>query len=146
MCPDRRPPDARTPELPGGALHRRKAALPRQASELRTELRAWARGLGLTEQICHAIVLATYEAVANVVRHAYPEGTTGMVELHASPLRERVAVTVRDHGRWRAPPAGPEVRSGLGLPLIRALSDRAEFRSAEAGTTVTLIWEVAAPQ
>ncbi|MFF5987154.1 ATP-binding protein [Prauserella flavalba] len=123
-------------------LHLRCAAHARHATELRGELAEWSRGLGLPEQTRDAIAIAAYEAMANVVTHAYPAGTTGVLELRADRQGDGVAVVVSDRGRWRTPPADPGILHGRGLPLIHALSDHAEIRPAAAGTTVTLTWHV----
>ncbi|PXY30386.1 ATP-binding protein [Prauserella sp. PE36] len=136
MCPARYATDV------PARLHLRCAAHARHATELRGELAEWSRGLGLPEQTRDAIAIAAYEAMANVVTHAYPAGTIGVLELHASRQADGVAVIVSDRGRWRTPPAEPGIRHGRGLPLIHALSDRAEIRCADAGTTVTLTWQV----
>src|SRR3954454_14647921 len=81
------------------------------------------------------IGLASYEAMANAVTHAYPYGTIGPLELHARLVPGWVVVTVTDHGRRPDQP-----RAGYGLELIRRLSDDAEVVRGDYGTTVRMSW------
>jgi two-component sensor histidine kinase len=87
--------------------------------------------------------LIVSELLTNAVRHAYPEGTEGKVEVRvtALPGEEGLEVEVRDHGSGMP---GEEGRDGaLGRELVRTFAARigaeVEKRSAPGeGTTVTL--------
>ena len=104
------------------------------------------------------------------VRLALSEACTNAIEAqevsadHAvDPIVVRCAVTeghlefeVTDHGSGFDPetlPAHPDVsdparldyESGLGIPLIRLLSDRVEFRATPDGTTVVMTFEPRPP-
>ncbi|MDT7725606.1 MAG: serine/threonine-protein kinase RsbW [Actinomycetota bacterium] len=92
----------------------------------------------LPEQV-EALTLASYEALANVVTHAYPDGG-GAFDLHARAATGRIEVTVTDHGRWRQPSPDPLSLHGRGLPLIRTLTDDAEIKRGPEGTVVQLGW------
>jgi len=96
------------------------------------------------------LVLALSEAVSNSIEHGYrihagaqrPELGRGTVQVRARVLDEpagtrRITLTVRDHGRWRAPVTPARFR-GHGLGIIRACADEFSIDGDDAGTTVTL--------
>jgi serine/threonine-protein kinase RsbW len=124
------------------ALHHRVPALPGELPALRHELAAWSGSAGLSPQAAQAIVLASYEAMANVVDHAYRAGP-GSLELRAicdaNGGDAAVTITVTDFGRWRPLPADPGVR-GRGLLLMRRLATRTDIDATEHGTVVSLWW------
>jgi anti-sigma regulatory factor (Ser/Thr protein kinase) len=111
-----------------------------EATRLRRQLTNWLRDLGTPADIVDTIGLATYEAMANVVTHAYPPGTAGHLELRARLSQDAITVTVTDRGRWKPARAEREPSHGRGLLLIRNLADQAEVSSGEHGTTVSLRW------
>ncbi|WP_410631601.1 ATP-binding protein [Amycolatopsis sp. cmx-4-83] len=114
-------------------------AVPAVAGQLvllREHLDAWTERAGLDQQARQTLLLAAYEAMANVVVHAY-RGADGVLDLHACDRGDVVVVTVADHGRWQ-PAARPGPLHGRGLPLIRALSAEAVVEKNAAGTTVTM--------
>lgn len=122
---------------PGSLCFRGRAGVQELAS-LRRMLAGWARGQGLEPDTVEAIVLCGYEALANVVEHAYGGRDGGDVELAASRADRVVTVTVVDHGRWRAARSSGE--RGRGLVLIRGMASRAEVDSSANGTAVTMTW------
>jgi anti-sigma regulatory factor (Ser/Thr protein kinase) len=105
---------------------------------LRRLLAGWASGQGLEVDTVHAIALSGYEALANVVEHAYGDQDGGAVELDAARVDRVVTVTVADHGQWRSARSSGD--RGRGLVLIRGLGSRSEVAGSEAGTTVTMTW------
>jgi anti-sigma regulatory factor (Ser/Thr protein kinase) len=101
------------------------------------------------------LVLALSEAVSNSVEHGYQIRTgparrdlvVGTVEVRARLLVEgngtrRIALTVRDRGRWRRPVAPARFR-GHGLSIIRACADELSIDGDADGTTLTLITRAA---
>lgn len=104
-------------------------------SSLRGELVWWLRALRVPADVARDIALAGYEAMANVVTHAYPRGTSGFLELHARLVRQLVTVTVVDRGR-----RDPAVGGGRGLELVRRLPHRVWIRVGEHGTVVSMSW------
>ncbi|WP_116112038.1 MULTISPECIES: ATP-binding protein [Amycolatopsis] len=125
-------------------LHRLVPARSRNATTLRQALTQWANDVDLPEDTTDAMALAAYEAMINVVTHAYPAQADGPLELSAELRGSEVDVTVADRGRWQPPAADPGPLHGRGLPLIRALSERAEIAPGPQGTTVRMRWPVPA--
>jgi serine/threonine-protein kinase RsbW len=120
------------------------AAAPETLRHLRHELTAWVLAAGVDPGRAQDIVLAGYEALANVADHAYDGQGPGSVDLDAAVHEDRVEVVITDQGRWRTPVPDPRPVSlrGRGLLLLRASADRADIRSDEAGTVVTLAWDL----
>jgi serine/threonine-protein kinase RsbW len=92
------------------------------------------------------LTLAVYEALANVVDHAYAASPShGEMRLWAAvspPLADgrELVVTISDDGTWRC--AGVPGWRGRGLGLMHTLA-RASVTSGAAGTTVQLRRRVA---
>src|SRR3954464_9890990 len=107
-------------------------ARPENVSVIRHVLGAFAEALRLPDELIEDLRLAVTEACTNVVRHAYPAGRSGPVEISIRPLEEYVSVVVADHGRGigtSADTTGP----GLGLPLIAAIADDVELQPVPGG-------------
>jgi serine/threonine-protein kinase RsbW len=79
---------------------------------------------------------AVSEACNNVVVHAY-SGDQGPLEVEVYVLEYAVEVVVRDHGIGIKPrEADPEeLVGGIGMPVIRALSEEADFNDLPGGGT-----------
>lgn len=115
-----------------------RIATARNVTEMR---RAFARWLALdvaAGDLFDDIVLVAYEALANVVDHAYAHapGGPGTVLLTAHRASAELRVTVTDHGSWRAPTGEPF--RNRGLSVLRALSDQVHIDTTAAGTVVIL--------
>jgi anti-sigma regulatory factor (Ser/Thr protein kinase) len=130
------------PEPVGPFRGRGVQATPEQLRRLRHELMAWVLVAGVDPTRAGDIVLASYEALANVADHAYEGARPGLVDLDASVLDDRIEVVITDHGQWRTPVPDPRPVSlrGRGLMLVRASADRADIFSGAEGTVVTLAW------
>lgn len=128
-------------EGPGGDVHFRVPAVPGRLAALRHALAEWAGRTGLSTEDQEALVLATYEAMANSVEHAYPDRTKGVLDVRAHRDVEtgRAVVTVTDHGRWKPPEPSGGLR-GRGLSLIRGLTATTTITPTPSGTTVTMSW------
>src|SRR5918992_2287789 len=74
-------------------------ARPENVSVIRHVLGAFAEALRLPDELVEDLRLAVTEACTNVVRHAYPVGQAGPVEISIQPLEESVSVVVSDQGR-----------------------------------------------
>jgi anti-sigma regulatory factor (Ser/Thr protein kinase) len=101
---------------------------------MRRALARWLKAAGAGDTEAYEILVATGEACANAIAHAYPAGDASF-ELSGSRAADRLEITVRDHGTWR-PPRGELRRRGL--TLMETLMDEMEVDTAERGTTVTL--------
>ncbi|MEA2469677.1 MAG: serine/threonine-protein kinase RsbW, partial [Thermoleophilaceae bacterium] len=82
------------------------------------------------------ISTAVSEACNNVVVHAY-SGEEGPLEVEVFGRQDTLEVVVRDHGIGIKPREEDpeEIVGGIGLPVIRALSERAEFNDLPGGGT-----------
>jgi serine/threonine-protein kinase RsbW len=111
-------------------------ATPRAVPEARHLLVAFAqRYCPGAPQIIDAVALAVSEAVANVVRHAYPEDT-GKVELCAAADEQSLRITITDHGVGRAT-ASRNPGEGLGLTIMREMAE-AQIHDLPSGVQVAL--------
>ncbi|HZD13972.1 MAG TPA: ATP-binding protein [Pseudonocardiaceae bacterium] len=114
--------------------------IPAQAEHIAAVRRAvstWATQTGLDADTVEELVLATHEALANTVDHAYPHHP-GRVWVTAQCTESYVLVIVGDHGRWRPPPV--VTGRGRGLLLIRHLAHHVELDHGPQGTTVRMTW------
>lgn len=126
-------------------LECRVPAAAERLGQLRHALADWATGHGLATHIVKDMVHATYEAMANVVLHAYRDRVGGTLDLyaHADQARGIVTVSVADYGCWRPPPPNRHGSRRRGLSLIRGLSAHAGIRRNQSGTTVTMTYRIA---
>jgi len=89
------------------------------------------------EDLADDLVLATSEALENVVDHAFANApSVGAMTLRADLVDDVVTIVVTDDGRWRSPTTGPTSR-GRGLTLMESLTD-VEVEHGDGGTTVTM--------
>ena len=110
------------------------AAEPDSPPLMRRLLRRWLDERGASEEEIDELLLATAEAAANAIEHAYPPEARPF-EVAAEFRGGTVTVTIRDWGRWR-PPRG--AHRGRGIMLMEGLTDSAKVSPSENGTTVTL--------
>ena len=108
---------------------------PDSLAPIRYLLRRWLLARGATEDEAYDVIVATQEACANAIEHAYGPGRAEFA-VDASDVDGRVAVTVTDRGQWRAPRGS---NRGRGLPLMRELMDTVDVSHSERGTAVTLV-------
>jgi serine phosphatase RsbU (regulator of sigma subunit)/anti-sigma regulatory factor (Ser/Thr protein kinase) len=107
---------------------------PSTLAPLRKELRQWLEEAGANADESRDIVLATVEAAANAVEHAYGPGNA-QFELDAHVVGGEVTVTVRDFGSWRNE---SDPHRGRGLGVMRAAMHGVEVTSEAEGTRVIL--------
>jgi serine/threonine-protein kinase RsbW len=119
-------------------LHHRGLATVESVTRLRRELSNWLYAAGVSTTIAYDLALSCYEAMANVVAHAYPPGTTGFLDLYARLGTDGIAVTVSDRGHWKT--GSDHSTGGRGLELIQHLSDSVDLVRREDGTTVDMRW------
>jgi len=133
--------------VPEGDLHFRVPAVHSRLAGLRHALAEWATRIGLPEEDTEALVLASYEAMANTVEHAYHDQTQGLLDLRArvDGDQSRVIVTVTDYGQWKPPQLSGGLR-GRGLSLIQGLTSTSTITPTVGGTTVTMFWPLPAAE
>jgi anti-anti-sigma factor len=120
--------------LRGAPLELRFPARPEALSEVRHSLERWLDQNGATADEVMSILLASGEACANAIEHAYGPAD-GEVRIAAVVDSGTVELSVRDSGRWR-PPRGQD--RGRGVDMMHALMDDVTVAHEEAGTTVQL--------
>lgn len=108
-------------------------AEPAVLAAIRSAMRRWLAGTPASDREAEDLLVASGEAVANAVEHAYgPDG--GTIDLRSELLGDRVVITVRDRGQWRSPRGQDR---GRGEMLMRALCDDVVVTKVD-GTTVRL--------
>lgn len=110
---------------------------PETLTLVRGALGAVAEVLALDPELLDDLKTAVSEACNNVVMHAY-DGLPGPLGVSLYVRADALEVLVRDRGGGIALSAPADDRmQGVGLPIIRALAQKAEFRQrAEGGTEV----------
>jgi serine/threonine-protein kinase RsbW len=105
---------------------------------VRAALSGVAEAAGFDEELATDVKTAVSEACNNVVIHAY-EGQVGPMRVLISNSGDRVDIVVRDSGTGIRRLSSGADHMGLGLALISALADQAEFNSpSEGGTEVRM--------
>ena len=124
---------ARLPPLTG-ELRTTWPAQPEALVAVRSLLRRWLLAHGASDHEAYEILVATQEACANAVEHAYGPGRAHF-EVDASHRDARICLTVRDRGRWREPRG---THRGRGIMLMRSLMERVDVDHGKDGTVVVL--------
>jgi serine/threonine-protein kinase RsbW len=83
----------------------------------------------LSDETLHDLKLALTEACTNSVKHAYQDGT-GSVDIVYELHRDRLGFEARED---MAGVAGDLEEGGLGIAIIRALTDEVEIGKREGG-------------
>jgi anti-sigma regulatory factor (Ser/Thr protein kinase) len=118
----------------GDRLSLRIPADPSKLASIRRNVTRWLMRHDVPSDAAADIVLASSEACANAIEHAYGPAE-GSVDLDAAIDDGVITVVVTDAGRWR------ESRSrgrGRGLPLIEACMDRFEVTKGPTGTELRM--------
>lgn len=133
--------------------------LPFIASEthivgVRRALTEWLRRLGWPVAEVEGIVVAVYEALSNVVEHAYyrasrtiPSASSQpsrgvlhaweIIEEHGERCQRRITAVVTDYGRWKPAASEPGCPGG-GLAIMGENVDQLHVQPSAGGTTVIL--------
>jgi serine/threonine-protein kinase RsbW len=108
------------------------------ARQLRIALRQWLHTAGVAPPLAEDLMLAGYEALANVVDHAYtPDHPHPGMRLRAEVCLPLLRITITDHGRWRSP-TSEAAYQGRGLAVMRAVTTRTHLIQSTHGTTMIL--------
>ena len=109
-------------------------AEPTELARLRRLLMRWLRLTRASAQEIYDITIATGEACANAIEHAYG-ARPARFEVEGRFEEGMVKLCVRDFGNWRAPRGA---HRGRGLQLIEALMEDVEIVRDERGTEVRM--------
>ena len=123
-------------------LNLRLNSRPDGAGLIRAALGGLAAPFALRPELVNDLRTAISEACNNAVEHAY-RGQSGAIAVHLEVGLEVVPVSVRDWGGGfqKLAPAGDRLR--VGLPVINAQADRAEFLTAPgSGTEVRMGFDI----
>jgi serine/threonine-protein kinase RsbW len=110
-------------------------SLTENVAVVRAAISGMATATGLEGELSASLKTAVSEACNNVCLHAYPEEATGPMLVEIECLSRGIQASVRDAGHGITATSSRSDRMGLGLAVIHALSDRAEFRTAPGGGT-----------
>ncbi len=80
--------------------------------EVRRTIQGWGAQAGLPAELIAELALASYEAMANAVEHAYSDGVSGPLSVRVSRDDQTLVVVVSDQGRWRPLPRTPPALVG----------------------------------
>ena len=116
---------------------------PDHLSRLRTVIGCLAAKLGMTSEEIQDTKLAVTEACANAIRHGSPDGEDSTVQIKLVANPSGILAEVTDQGTGfdvesLVIPTPGQRPGGLGIPLMRTLSDRVEFLHNTRGMTVRL--------
>lgn len=109
-------------------------AAPSSLAAVRALLRPWLERQGASTEEGFDLLVASGEACANAIEHAYGPGDHTFA-LAAWREGQDVVIEVRDAGRWRA---ARGTDRGRGRTIMESLTDEATLRTTTEGTTVRL--------
>jgi anti-sigma regulatory factor (Ser/Thr protein kinase) len=118
-----------------GSLRVTFPARPEELGKLRASLRAWLDERGFPASTREAAILATNEACANAIEHAYRDQLAGTVTVLVEEAERTIMITVRDYGRFIPPPRSPTNR-GRGTTIMEGVAVGFNLESNPDGTTV----------
>jgi serine/threonine-protein kinase RsbW len=121
-------------EIPNVSLSLSNA--PESVVVVQQALSGVAVALGLDALEVNDLNTAVTEACNNVVLHAY-EGQEGPLEVEVYALAGALDVVVRDRGIGIRPHVGERTQphTGLGMPIVHALTQRVAFSKRDGGGT-----------
>lgn len=116
---------------------------PQTLERVRSSVLELANRLKLSNAFVDDLVLAIYEACANVMEHAYGGKEGGQIYLCITLENELVEVVILDRGNSFEPTEQPNYDpqtiydagqdGGMGIALMRTLMDSVEYRVREGG-------------
>ncbi|HEX3976987.1 MAG TPA: ATP-binding protein [Solirubrobacteraceae bacterium] len=127
----------------GSTVRLRLESRPQTLTIVRGMLGGVAELLSIDPELLDDLKTSVSEACNNVVLHAYG-GEPGPMEVGLFVSEERFSVRVVDEGvGMPAPPPAGDVSQGIGLSVIRALTEDVQFSSApDGGTEVRMDFSV----
>ncbi|MFC0438333.1 SpoIIE family protein phosphatase [Kutzneria buriramensis] len=116
-----------------------------QLSGIRKSIEAWTERAGLSTDLSQMVGLAVYEAMANVVEHAYRDDGIGNLDVELYHDGEAVVAVVADEGHWHVSTPEEQQHRGRGLALIERLAAQVTVLPSPTGTRVRMRWPASAP-
>jgi PAS domain S-box-containing protein len=110
-------------------------ARPEELRRLRASLQSWLDERGAPALTQEIVILATNEACANAIQHAYRDQPAGEVAVLVEEAERRLTITVRDFGRF-LPPPGSATSRGRGTAIMQGVTVGFSRDSNPDGTTV----------
>jgi len=110
------------------------------AALARTALRRFLATTPLGERRTFDAIVATGEAVANAIEHAYDRRPNQSFTLRATCAGQTCTILVEDTGTWND--VEPLATRGRGLVMMRELCDTLSIERMATGTTVALAFQV----
>lgn len=117
--------------------------IPRYLAVVRAAVGCMAGQEGFAAETIDKLVLATDEALANVIKHGYQAAPDGEIQMILRPLsaagRPGLDIVILDRGKSVDPVAIhsralEDVRpGGLGVHIIRSVMDRVQYRQRSGG-------------
>jgi serine/threonine-protein kinase RsbW len=114
-------------------------------SVVRAFVEAVCQANDLDKRTLHAVILATGEALTNVIRHAHRDKPEAHVQIHCTARDDAFEVCLHDEGEpfdiTAVPHLNPgELRiGGRGVYLMRALMDELTCRPSERGNVLRMV-------
>jgi NO-binding membrane sensor protein with MHYT domain/anti-sigma regulatory factor (Ser/Thr protein kinase) len=122
----------------------RVPAVPKNVGRIRTAVRRFIDSNEVGEEVAHAILLASGEAVANAVEHAYADiDEPGDVLVRVRVDGDCAEVVIEDFGHWGS--GASDADRGRGLGLMHELASSASVEHASSGTIVRLSFSFVHP-
>ena len=104
--------------------------------------------VGVDMEVCMSLNLAMEEAVVNVIDYAYPQGTSGSIDINVLADEDSIVFVITDSGIPFDPTAAKEVDTtlpleerpigGLGIHLIRKIMDDVSYERRDNKNILTL--------
>lgn len=104
--------------------------------------------VGVDMEVCMSLNLAMEEAVVNVIDYAYPQGTSGSIDINVLADEDSIVFVIMDSGIPFDPTAAKEVDTtlpleerpigGLGIHLIRKIMDDVSYERRDNKNILTL--------
>jgi anti-sigma regulatory factor (Ser/Thr protein kinase) len=118
-------------------------SMPRCLAVIRSAVGCMARQEGFPAETIDQLVLATDEALTNVIKHGYDGDPAGQIVMMLRPLRSAgkpgLDVVILDRGKSIDPAAicGRDLADirpgGLGVHIIRSVMDKVQYRRRAGG-------------
>lgn len=133
------------------AIIERRLTLPNDINtipQLNVFIDTFAEEAALDMSFTMSLNLALEEAVVNVMTYAYPEGTTGYVDIDIKTDGEQFTCILSDSGTPFDPTQTPDADTtlsaeerpigGLGIFLVRQIMDDVQYHYADGQNILTL--------